>query len=76
MAKTDSPVEVAERHVAEAERRIARHRKLIETLERDKHINMLPHARRILELLEESLRLARVHLQLERDHYGNPSKDG
>ncbi len=75
MAKPESPVAMAERHVVEAEARIERHKKLIATLERDKHSRMIPHARKILEVLEESLRLARVHLQLEREHHGNQGND-
>jgi hypothetical protein len=66
----ESPIVLAERHVAEGERRIARQRTLIVRLERDKHATTAEHARRILEVLQESLRLARVHLELERAHYG------
>ncbi len=70
MPQTESPVAVAERHVAEAERRIARQRKLIEQLERDKHTVAADHGRKVLVVLQDSLRLARVHLELEREHYG------
>ncbi len=71
MPKAESPVAVARRHVEEAERRVARQRSLVAELERDKHFAMVGHARKILEVLEESLRLARVHLELERAHYGD-----
>ena len=66
----ESPIALAERHVAEAERRIARQRTLIARLERDRHATTAEYARRILDVLQESLRLARVHLELERAHYG------
>lgn len=80
MAKGESPVEVARRHVTEAEDRVARQERLVQTLERDKHMGMVPHAQRILDVLRQSLHLARVHLQLEIEHYGDrtitpPSKE-
>jgi hypothetical protein len=75
MARTESPVVQARRHVIQFERRVERQKQLIEELERDKHPAMAVHGRKILEVLEESLRLARVHLQLELDHYGEPSKE-
>lgn len=64
-----SPIALAEWHVAEAERRIARQRTLIVQLERDRHATAAERGRKILGVLEESLRLARVHLQMERAHY-------
>jgi hypothetical protein len=70
MRRAESPVAVAQRHVAQAERRVARQKALIEELERDRHFAMVENARKILEVLEESLRLARVHLELEQAHYG------
>lgn len=69
--KSESPVEIARRHVSEAEIRIARQQRLIETLERDKHPRMVPHAQKVLDVLKESLELARVHLELEIKHYGD-----
>jgi hypothetical protein len=72
MPSSDSPVAVAERHVAEAEQRVARQRRLIEELVRDKHLVTAEQARKVLRLLEDSLRLARIHLELERAHYGRP----
>jgi hypothetical protein len=71
MAKTESPVAVAKRHVADAEMRVARQERLVATLERDKHAVMAQHGQRILEVLKRSLELARVHLQLEIEHYGD-----
>jgi hypothetical protein len=75
MARTESPVVQARRHVIQFERRVERQKQLIEELERDKHPAVAAQGRRVLEVLEESLRLARVHLQLEIDHYGEPSKE-
>lgn len=70
MAKSESPVQVARRHVAEAERRVARQRELIEELARDRHFATAEQAKKVLDVLEDSLRLARVHLELEEAHYG------
>ena len=75
MAEGESPVDVARRHVAGAETRVARQERLVETLERDKHFGMVGQARKILDVLKQSLQLAYVHLQLEIDHYGDPPKD-
>jgi hypothetical protein len=71
MAKGESPVQVARRHVSEAENRVARQERLVQTLERDRHFGMVPHARKICDVLKQSLHLARVHLQLEIEHYGD-----
>jgi hypothetical protein len=61
-----SPLELAERHVAEAERHVEHQRKLLEVLIRDKHERMIGHAREVLEILEKSRNLAYAHLDLER----------
>lgn len=61
---------MAERHVMEAEGHVERQRKLIEVLIRDKHERMVAHARKILEILEQSQKLARMHLALEREFNG------
>jgi hypothetical protein len=68
MPNRESPVAVAERHIAEAERRVARERELLAEPERDRHTAMAGHAHKILDVLQESLRLARIHLQFEREH--------
>ena len=75
MAKAESPVAVARRHVVDAERRVARQKRLIETMERDRHMSMAANGRKVLSVLEESLRLARVHLELERKHYGDGEEE-
>jgi porphobilinogen deaminase len=70
MPAAETPLEIAERHVAEGEHRIARQKELIEELVRDKHDAVVHKARDILATLEESLRLARIHLEIEREHDG------
>jgi hypothetical protein len=45
--------EVAERHVAEAEKHAEHQKKLIEVLVRDKHYRALGHASKVLEVLED-----------------------
>jgi hypothetical protein len=72
MPRVDSPVVVARRHVTEFEHRVERQRGLLEKLERGKNSPMIvAEARKVLETLGHSLRLARAHLQLEIDHYGD-----
>ena len=68
-ARSESVLEMAERHVAEADRHVEHQRQLIEVLIRDKHERMLEHARKVLELLEQSRKLARAHLALEREFH-------
>jgi hypothetical protein len=63
----ESPLEVAERHVAEAERHVEHQRKLLDRLVRDKHERMIRHAQKVLEVLEQSRKLAHAHLALERE---------
>lgn len=69
----ESVLTMAERHVAEADRHVEDQRRLIEVLVRDKHTRMLEHARKVLELLKQSQRLARTHLALEREFHGDRS---
>jgi len=72
MPRTEPPVVVARRHVVEFEHRVERQRELLERLERGKNSPMIvAEARKVLETLEQSLRLARAHLQLEIAHYGD-----
>ena len=71
MPAAETPLEMAERHVAEGEHRIARQKELIEELVRDQHDAVVQKARGVLATLEESQRLARIHLELEREHYGD-----
>ena len=74
MVNPETMVALAQRHVTEAEARIARQRELIQELERDGHKSMAGRAQKVLSVLEESLRLARIHLQLEIEHYGTGDK--
>ena len=69
----ESILEMAERHVTEANRHLEHQRALIEVLIRDKHDRMLVHARKILEILEKSQELAQTHLVLEREFHGDRS---
>ena len=76
MPKAESPIEMARRHVAEADQRVARQKALLDELLRDGHAGRgIAQARSVLEVLEQSLRLAREHLRLEREHYGNPGME-
>ncbi len=72
-ARSESVLEMAERHVAEADRHVEHQRHLIEELIRDKHERMLEHARKVLALLEQSRELARTHLALEREFHRSRS---
>src|SRR5262249_13177548 len=59
-------LEMAERHVTEADRHVEHQRQLIEALVRDGHsMSMLERARKVLEILEQSLKLAHKHYALE-----------
>jgi len=59
-------LQVTQRHVLEGEERVSRQRAMIETMERDHHSEIAAKARVILATMEESLRLARKHLEAER----------
>jgi hypothetical protein len=63
---TETLLEMAERHVLKGEERIARQQAVIEAMERDNHPNTAAKAREILTTMQESLRLARQHLDAER----------
>ncbi len=69
-------LQLAQRHVLEGEDRIARQRTLIETMERDHHLETAATARGILATMEESLRLAKQHLEAERLKQGNTEAPG
>jgi hypothetical protein len=62
----ESPLETAERHVAESERHVELQRKLLGRLVRDRHETMIGHAQEVLEVLEQRRKLAHAHLALER----------
>lgn len=72
MPNTESPVDVAKRHVQEAVVRVERQKQLMLKLVEHKHSRAAEHAAKVLKVLEESLRLSRVHLELEIEHHGDP----
>ena len=62
----ESPFEMAERHIREGEEHVAKQKALIVELERDGHDNMLPAARELLALFEQTLATHREHAAVER----------
>jgi hypothetical protein len=73
MSRPESPVEIVARHVAEAERRVARQKEVLERLVRicpDERL--IAEAQSTLHTLETSLRLAHEHLERERKRHGSP----
>jgi hypothetical protein len=71
--RTETDLQMAERHVTEADRHVQNQRTLIEVLVRDKHEKVLEHARKVLAVLEQSQKLAEAHLALERDFHAGRS---
>ena len=65
MPQTESPLEMARRHVAEAEIRIEQQRRLVEEMERDNYPRAAEMARKTLQIMEETLAISREHLELE-----------
>jgi hypothetical protein len=63
----ESPLSVAQRHVIEAEQRVADLKRILKELLRDRHAVQAEMAGRVLHTLEESLRLARDHLAREQE---------
>jgi len=59
---------MAERHVREAEDRIARQLEIIAELELNRHFEAAQRGRELLAALTEILMTARRHVQLERNH--------
>jgi hypothetical protein len=66
MRYQESPLSQAQRHVLENEQRVARQRDIIAEMDRDEHPKVAAKARRLLETMEETLRLARQHLEFEK----------
>jgi hypothetical protein len=60
--RRESDLDIAERHVAEAEVCIARQEEIINKLERDNHPDLARMARHVLETFGCTLNLMRVHL--------------
>ncbi|MBV8096596.1 MAG: hypothetical protein JO110_25810 [Acetobacteraceae bacterium] len=68
---TEDALARAQRHVWEAERHVAHLVRIIEELERSPvHGSAAATARKVLGTLQESLRLAREHLSMERRERG------
>jgi hypothetical protein len=68
--RTESVLEMAERHVAEAQRHVEHQKALVEALTRARHKEILDLARKVQGVLERSLELARAHLAFERELQG------
>jgi len=65
-----------ERHAADAERRVACQKVIIEQLVRDRHSKrIIIDAQSILNTLEHSLRLAKKHLEIERKYRADPGRE-
>ena len=62
-------LDMAERHIAQLERQIARQEQIIEELERDSHRRTAATARMLLTTFRNSLRLAREHAELLKDQH-------
>ncbi len=58
----ESAISTVQRHVIEAERHVADLKRIVDEMVRDKHPKQAELARRLLHTLEESLALARDHL--------------
>jgi hypothetical protein len=66
VTRTEDPVSQARRHVAEAEARIERQRALVARLSSgNKYLSLAHQAKKILCTLQQTLRLARDHLEFE-----------
>jgi hypothetical protein len=66
MARAETILEQAERHVRESQERIKRHKKLMDEMEAHGHHRMLPAALKLLDQMQEFHRLALEHRELER----------
>ena len=65
--RDETPQEMAARHIAESEVRIARQKKLIEEMDRDDHPDAASRGRQVLAVFEETLRVLRRHAETLRD---------
>ena len=70
MESAESPLQQTQRHVTEGEQRIGKQLALIEELERDGHVDMLPAARELLAQLQSAQQFGREHLQSEEHKAG------
>jgi hypothetical protein len=60
----ETPLAQSRRHVLEGEEMVARQRALVEEVDRE-HPEIAAQARRVLAIMEETLRLSRQHLEQE-----------
>jgi hypothetical protein len=65
-SRAESPLEEAERHVREGEGKIARQKEILAKLERDDHVAIAYDGRHLLALMQQTQRLSREHLKIER----------
>ena len=70
MTQLEDPLAQAERHVTEAEARIARQREIIAELDRDGHERTAAKARQLLATFQQTLDLARNRLRIQRQERG------
>jgi hypothetical protein len=66
----EDPLQQAERHVRQFEENVRRQRDILDEMERDKYPEAAERARAVLATYEESLRLGREHLGIERRERG------
>ena len=62
----ETPLQMAQRHLIEAEQRLRRQERRVAELERAGFDDMLPTSSRLLETMRDFSRLAREHLRVER----------
>ena len=62
MSSSETPVELAQRHVTEGQERVSRQEALIERLIRDEYEHMLPNANALLDQLRGFLAFSEAHL--------------
>lgn len=70
MEAADDPLAMAERHVREAEARIARQEETIAEMDRDDHPRAAATGREVLEMLRKTRDLMRGHLESLRAEAG------
>ena len=63
LVAVDEPLEVARRHVLEAERRVARQESLIQQMERKGHVEIAKMGRTLLRAMQTSLRAAHDYVE-------------
>jgi hypothetical protein len=74
MKEQETPLAIAERHVREAEARIAHQRAILDELTRHGHAQAAVLAQSVLDTMLETLRLAEEHLAFERATAGRRNR--